>query len=228
MREKNGRNAMNASKVFLTLALCLGFTSFALAANPTDTIPSSAPPSAKAEPASDQPPPPPPVSTAPTLYEMKEVLLDYPILTDPKTSSDCGLTRESMLSTLHRNLQDPGLDVMLLNETHPRAGVRAHLTAEITTVRAGKTCWSWIHVPFVDRAPIMLPPLKVPRMFTLIFWEQRRLVTSPDERHQTSVSDMLSSISRQFLRDVKLAVGAMAGLLAGIGAVLLLDLLRVR
>lgn len=189
MREKNARNAMNANKLLLAAALLL-FSPSALAQAG----------------GANQSQPGQKVYTAPSLYLLKEVFIDYPILTDPKVSSDCGLTRESMLTSLQRNLQDPGLDVMALNAVHAREGTRVNLAVEVMTVKQGKSCISWIDMPFSDKAPIMLPPVKVPRSLTLLFWQQKKVVSSSDDRHQATINDMLGTMVRQFLRDVKLAV----------------------
>ncbi|MEJ0062802.1 MAG: hypothetical protein WDO70_06280 [Alphaproteobacteria bacterium] len=181
---------MNASSIFTLLAFFFLLSSPAIAQDPS---------------AADQPEDAF-ANTAPALYELKEVLVEYPVFVDPRTANDCGLMREALLTTLQRNLQDPGLEVMMVNETHPRVGARVNLTVEIGTVKQDKTCWSWIDFPLTDKAPIMLPPVKVPRTMTLTFWHQRKLATSSVESHQSAVNDMLATLSRQFLRDVKLAL----------------------
>jgi hypothetical protein len=205
MNAKNVRSVTNVNKYFLITALAMLplplWAQDVMSTTTTVALPTADTPSVKKE-----QPPAQQVYTAPALYEIKEVFIDYPIMIDPKISSDCGLTRESMLTALQRNLQDPGLDVMALNDTHPRVGARVNLTVEVATIKQGKTCTSWIEMPFTDKAPIMLPPVRVPRSLTLVFWQQKKIVDSSDERHQAAVNDMLSSMVRQFLRDVKLAV----------------------
>lgn len=203
MNAKNAPSATNANKLLL-IATLLVFSPAALAqGSGSDATPATL---EQAAPKPVKEAPPQQIYTAPALYQLKEVFIDYPIMIDPKVSSDCGLTRESTLTALQRNLQDPGLDVMALNATHARAGTRVNLTVEISTTKQGKNCTSIIDMPFTDKAPIMLPPVKVPRILTLGFWQQKKIVSSIDERHQAVVNDILASMVRQFLRDVKLAV----------------------
>lgn len=193
MKEKNAPSVMNANNLLSRLRrLFTAIAALLYIAAPCAGAQNSATP--------------PRLSSAPSLYALKEVVISYPIFADAKLSSDCGLTREAILTALQRNMQDPGLDVMMVNETHPRVATRVNLTVEITTARQGRICWSWIHMPFTDRTPILLPPVKIPRMLTLVFWEQKKMVESTDERHQTAVNDMVASMARSFLRDVKLAV----------------------
>ncbi|MGB4101788.1 MAG: hypothetical protein WBK91_07795 [Alphaproteobacteria bacterium] len=206
MREKNARSAMSANKLLFAAALLTLILDAQAQAATGSVGGATAQPmtSPQHQPAQEQQPPAK-VYATPPLFMLKEVFIDYPILVDPKVSSDCGLTRESMLTALQRNLQDPGLDVMALHPTHARSGTRVALTVEIMSVKQGRNCISWIDMPFTDKAPVRLPPVNVPRNMTLLFWQQKKVVTSTDERHQPTVNDMLASMVRQFLRDVKLA-----------------------
>lgn len=142
---------------------------------------------------------------APSLYGLKEILVQYPVFIDPRASNECGLNREPLITVMQRNLQDPNLEIMIQNETHERRNVRAELTYEIYSTRQDQYCSSFVNVYFSDRASIILPPLKVPRILTVTYWQKAMLARSTVDRHQTSVGDVLAAIGRSFLRDVKLA-----------------------
>lgn len=142
---------------------------------------------------------------APTLYGLREVLVPYPMFVEPRASNDCGLNRETLLTVMQRNLQDPNLEIMLLEQAHERQATRANLTYEIHTSKIDQTCLSWINVQFSDKASITLSPLKVPKALTVTYWQKSGLARSPQDRHQTAVGDALAAMGRQFLREVKLA-----------------------
>jgi hypothetical protein len=141
----------------------------------------------------------------PSLYGLREILVQYPVFTDPRASNDCGVNREPLLTVMQRNLQDPNLEIMVLNETHERRGVRAELTYEVQTTKIDQTCISFVNMYFNDRASIILPPLKTARALTITYWQKSMLARSPVDRHQTSVGDALAAMGRNFLREVKLA-----------------------
>lgn len=146
-----------------------------------------------------------PVYLTPSLYGLREILIQYPVFMDPRSSNECGLNREPLITVVQRNLQDPNLEIMMQNETHERHAVRAELTYEIYTARQDQICFSFVNMYFTDRASIMLPPVKSPRALTVTYWQKAMLARSPVDRHQTSVGDALAAMSRSFLRDVKLA-----------------------
>ncbi len=83
---------------------------------------------------------------APSLYGLKEILVQYPVFMDPRSSNECGLNREPLITVMQRNLQDPNLEIMIQNETHERRGVRAVLTYEIYTTRQDQQCTSFVNV----------------------------------------------------------------------------------
>lgn len=142
---------------------------------------------------------------APSLYGLKEILVQYPVFMDPRSSNECGLNREPLITVMQRNLQDPNLEIMIQNESHERRGVRAELTYEVYSTRQDQYCASFVNMYFTDRASIILPPLKVPRILTVTYWQKSMLARSTVDRHQTSVGDVLAAMGRSFLRDVKLA-----------------------
>jgi hypothetical protein len=143
------------------------------------------------------------VATA--LFGVNEITLNYPIFIDPKASNECGLSREALLTVVQRNLRDPSLDVISLDDKRPRKGGRADMTYEIYSTKEQQFCLSWVMVRFTDQIALVLPPTKVPRYLTITFWNRSMLARSVLERHQNVVGDALASMSRQFLRDVRLA-----------------------
>lgn len=214
MNAKNGPNAMNANKFSAALLLLAGTLGVHAAQAENTTISAdkdgliqvidkdnSTPTSAKEKPkditSNDY--------LAPTLYGLHEILLQYPTFQDARASNDCGLNRETLLTVMQRNLQDPNLEVMPLNETHERRAARAELTYEIHSARLDQLCVSWINMRLSDRAAIILPPIKIPRDLTITYWQRSMAARSPVDRHQTSVGDALAAMGRQFLRDLKLA-----------------------
>ncbi len=143
--------------------------------------------------------------TAPALYGLREITVQYPVFADPRATSDCGVDREVLLTVVQRNLQDPNLEVIVLDDKRPRKGSRADLTYEVYTTKADQTCFSWVSMRYTDQASIVLAPLKIPRTMTITFWSKSLLARSGMDRHQAAVGDALATMVRQFLRDVKLA-----------------------
>jgi len=142
---------------------------------------------------------------APTLYGLREILVPYPVFIEPRASNDCGLNRETLLTVMQRNLQDPNLEIMPLDEAHERQATRATLAYEIHTSKVDQTCLSWVNMYFTDRTIFTLAPLKVPKALTVTYWQKSSLARSPQDRHQTAVGDALAAMGRQFLREVKLS-----------------------
>lgn len=209
MNAKNGRNAMNGNKILWAM---LGLLA-AMPAAAADTISVMSADKDGALRVVDQPmataaPEPKQQVTdylAPALYGLHEIFVQYPVFMDPRAANDCGLSRETLLTVMQRNLQDPNLEIMLLNESHERRSARADLAYEIYTSKIGETCLSFVNVRFTDRAAISLPPVKPPRSLTVTYWQKSVLSRSPIERHQTSVGDALAALGREFLRELKLA-----------------------
>ena len=212
MNAKRGLNAMNGNNVRLSglilalLLLCppLQAAEAAPGADKTGNLvvkdvedDPSQPPPEKPKPQMDY--------LAPTLYGLREVLIPYPVFIEPRASNDCGLNRETLLTVMQRNLQDPNLEIMPLDEAHERQSTRATLAYEIHTSKVDQTCLSWINMHFTDRTIVTLAPLKVPKALTITYWQKSSLARSPSDRHQTAVGDSLAAMGRQFLREVKLA-----------------------
>lgn len=142
---------------------------------------------------------------AAALQGITEITVDYPLFSDPSASNECGLSRETLLTIVQRNLQDPNLNIILLDNKRPRKGGRANLFYEISTTREQQICLSWISLRLVDQVQIVPAMLKLPRTLEVVFWQKSVLARSISDRHQASVGDALAAIERQFLRDLKLA-----------------------
>lgn len=200
----NGNNAKLLGLALILLLLCHPLLAADASADKTGTLvvkdietDPSQPPPEKPKPQIDY--------LAPTLYGLREILVPYPVFIEPRASNDCGLNRETLLTVMQRNLQDPNLEIMPLDEAHERQATRATLTYEMHTSKIDQVCFSWINMYFTDRTIITLAPLKVPKALTVTYWQKSSLARSPQDRHQTAVGDALAAMGRQFLREVKLS-----------------------
>jgi hypothetical protein len=142
---------------------------------------------------------------APPLHGVKEVATEYPVFTDATAANECNLSREALLTVVQRNLQDPLVNLVVLDRRRSRDLGSVNMIYEVHTARVDQFCLSWLNVKFTDTASIILPPLKVARTLAIDFWHKATLARSPLDRHQQAVGDALATLSRQFLRDLKLA-----------------------
>lgn len=141
-------------------------------------------------------------SAAPSLFGVREVIIQQPRIVDAKAAATCGgISRELVNTTMAKAFVGTSVPAMMVAEAKPPSlGVaRIELTPEIHT-RANENleCISWVSLAAENRVNLVVPPVTTLRAVTISYWRQRAMVTSGLSSHAQMVSDLLLKLAKEF------------------------------
>jgi hypothetical protein len=141
---------------------------------------------------------------ASSMYNVKEIIVQYTRFTNPKSSEECGLTREDLAALLKRSLQGAdGVPAIPSSEANPpMLGVaRIDLVPEISSFHNEELdCTSWVSLTAQSLSNVTVPPVDVLRNVKIVYWNQGLLVTSNQSVHAKLIEDTLEKMARQFVK----------------------------
>jgi len=151
--------------------------------------------------------------SAPAMFDVREVVIQFTSFGDPETANSCGLSREELASMLNKTLQDNGVPAIPVTEANPPVigTARIELLPEIFSFNSqGLDCTSWVSLTAQSRNSLHIPPVNISRNVTVTYWRQGLLLSSSQATHEHIVSDALQKLTLQFARQYRLDQPAVA------------------
>jgi hypothetical protein len=145
--------------------------------------------------------------SAPAMFDVKEVIVQYAHFGDPETADTCGLAREELAAALTKTLKDNGVPAIAVSEANPPilGTARIDLEPEIFSFNSqGLDCTSWVSLTAQSQNSAHIPPVDISRNVTITYWHQGVLLSSSQATHEHIVSDALQRLARQFAQQYKL------------------------
>ncbi len=145
--------------------------------------------------------------SAPELYNVGEVIINYVKFEDTKASDYCRLEREQIAAVFKKGFLESGVPATAVVDARPpMVGVaRIQLLTEISThVDENMNCVSWISLSAENRATVVIPPVNAPRNVTVVYWRHHMKAVSGQSLHPKKVEDALLKVIDQFSRQYRL------------------------
>jgi len=140
-------------------------------------------------------------ASAPGMFDVKEVVIQYARFANPKASDVCGLTREGVNTLLIKTLADglvPAISVA--DAKPPMMGVaRIEIVPEISTIsNQGLDCTSWVSLTAQSQNNVRIPPIDAMRNVTVVYWRKGTLTMTDQSLHSGTVADLLQKMATDF------------------------------
>jgi hypothetical protein len=145
--------------------------------------------------------------TAPEMFGVGEVVVEYAQFADPSASDTCSLSREQIASVLSEAFVGTKVPAVAASEAKPQIlGIaRIQFVPMISShVDENLGCISWISVSAESRINAVIPPVSPPRSVTAVYWRQNAKVSSGQSIHAKKVAEILKKIVDQFAQQYKL------------------------
>ena len=145
--------------------------------------------------------------TAPGMFDVQEVVVQYANFGDPKSADACGLVREEIAALLVKTLTESGVPAVLVTNAKPLSIGTARIEAvtEITTFNnQGLDCTSWVSFVAQSRASVHIPPVDVSRNVTITYWHNGLMLASSQSTHSRTVEDALEKLAKKFAQQYRL------------------------
>ncbi len=145
--------------------------------------------------------------SAPAMFNVKEVVVQYAHFGDPETADTCGLSREELAAALVKTLKDDNVPAMPAAEANPPmiGNARIELVSDIFSFNSqGLDCTSWVSLTAQSRNSVHIPPVDISRNVTITYWHEGALLSSSQATHQHIISDTLQKLARHFAQQYKL------------------------
>jgi hypothetical protein len=147
------------------------------------------------------------VSSAPAMFNVREVIVQFAHFGDPETAGTCGLSREELAAQLNKTLQDNGVPAIPVTDANPpQLGVaRIELAPDIFSFNSqGLDCTSWVSLVAQSQNTVHIPPVDISRNVTVTYWHGGVLLSSSQATHEHIVGEALQKLARQFAQQYKL------------------------
>ena len=145
--------------------------------------------------------------SAPELFGVREVVVDYARFVDPKAADSCNLSREKIASVLAKSLEGTTVPaIAALDAKPPVIGVaRIQLVPQIAShMGENFDCVSWISLSAESRAAAVIAPITTLRSFTAVYWHQQVKAASGASTHPQLVGEILQKMATQFAQQYRL------------------------
>jgi len=146
-------------------------------------------------------------NTAPGMFGVREVVVEYARFDDSKAADTCGLSRDMVGSALAKALAETMVPAIAVSDVRPptQGVARIQLIPEISTrTDESLNCVSRISLAAESHANIVIPPITIPRSVTVVYWRQQRQATSGQSSHAQIIVDILHKMAEQFAQQYKL------------------------
>ena len=145
--------------------------------------------------------------SAPEMFGVNEVVVDYVRFDDPSASDSCSLSRDDVAAVLAKALAGSGVPAVPVADAKPVvAGMaRIELIPEISTyMDENLGCVSWISLSAESRSKVIIPPVNALRSETIVYWRQHTKVASGQSAHAQTVDNVLQKMASQFVQQYRL------------------------
>ncbi len=142
-------------------------------------------------------------ASAPAMMGVKEVIVQYAHIGNPKTADDCGLSREELAGILNKTLADYGVPAIGVTDAKPPTlGVaRIDLLPDIFTLSSqGLDCVSWIALTAQSQNTVRILPVDALRNVTVTYWHDGIMVATNPTAHEHAVGEAVEKLAKQFAR----------------------------
>jgi hypothetical protein len=146
-------------------------------------------------------------TSAPALFDVQEIIVQYTHFGDPKTADACGLVREDLAKIIGKIMQDNGVPAFSVVEAKPPEidVARIDLVPEIYTFSGnGLDCTSWVSLTAKSEGNVHVPPVDAPRNVTVIYWRQGLMLSSSQALHARVVGEAMQKLAGQFAQKYRL------------------------
>jgi hypothetical protein len=145
--------------------------------------------------------------SAPALFNVGEIIVQYTHFGDPQAADACGLVREDLANIINKSLIEDGVPAFPVTDAKPaQIGVaRIDLVPEIYSFSSnGLDCVSWISLTAKNTATVEVPPVDAPRSVTVIYWQQGLMLSSSQSLHARVVGEAMQKLVKKFAQKYKL------------------------
>jgi hypothetical protein len=146
-------------------------------------------------------------SSAPAMFAVKEVVVQFAHFGNAKTADDCGLSQEELAFILNKTLKENGVPAISVAEAKPPmiGAARIELAPDIFSFNSqGLDCTSWVSLSAESRNSVHIPPVDISRNVTITYWHEGTLLSSSQTTHERTVADALQKLVRHFAQQYKL------------------------
>lgn len=138
---------------------------------------------------------------APAMFGVGEVVVDFPVFADAEASDRCGLERTPLLEALMTAFKGTSVPAVAAPDAKPPRfdRVRLFLAPRVFSyVDEALGCVSWLDLDAQSEASVVVPPVRVPRSVTIVYWHDGARVMSSRAAHARKVSEMLTALAHGF------------------------------
>jgi hypothetical protein len=143
---------------------------------------------------------------APSLFEVREVLVRDVNIGNAKSASACGLSGDELNAVVTKTLRDNDVTALLASKAEPMMidVARIEMVPEIVPADSGGLdCSSWVSLAAQSQNTLRVPPVDAPRTVTVVYWRQGMMVTSIQSSHNALIGQTLEKMALQFVRKYK-------------------------
>ena len=147
------------------------------------------------------------VGSAPAMFGVKEVLLQYARMGSSKAAEACGIPREELMGILAKELKDSNVPTTTVTQAKPpiMGEARIELVPEISSINSqGTDCISWLSLSAQSQSTAQILPVKIPRNVVVTYWRSGQLVGSSQTTHKRVLGDAFQKLIRQFAQQYRL------------------------
>ncbi|MCL2469383.1 MAG: hypothetical protein FWF24_04030 [Alphaproteobacteria bacterium] len=140
------------------------------------------------------------LETAPPLYGVEEMRLQYPRIVNPEITTNCGLTNQDLMAIFKKELYDLGLPVFSVVDAPPFKSdvARIDLWPDIVTVQPReKECISWVALTAQSREILKLPPVETPRAVWVTYFSGGLMIGGGRNAHPNAVKEAMNKLGTQ-------------------------------
>ncbi|HEU0118801.1 MAG TPA: hypothetical protein VFR09_09235 [Alphaproteobacteria bacterium] len=139
--------------------------------------------------------------SAPAMFDVKEVVVQFARFENPKSADACGLVREELNTILMKALTDNSVPAIAVSDAKPpMMGVaRIELVPEIASIsNSTLDCTSYISLTAQSQNNVAVPPVDTPRSVTVVYWRKGVMAASDQSLHSKTVGDVLKKMVLDF------------------------------
>jgi hypothetical protein len=144
---------------------------------------------------------------APSMYNIKEIIVQYAHFSDPKSADACGLVREDIAALLDKALHGDSVPAIPVASANPPmiGSARIELVPEIASMGdQGLDCTSWVSLTAQSQSNVRIAPVDTPRSVTVVYWHQGTMVASGQPVHEHAVGEVLEKMAHKFAQQYRI------------------------
>lgn len=145
--------------------------------------------------------------TAPGMFNVKDVIVQFARFGDPETADSCGLSREDLAAALNKTLKDKGVPATPVTEAEPPVlgAARIELVPEVFSFNSqGLDCTSWLSLTAQSQNSVHIPPVDISRNVMITYWHEGVLLSSSQATHERIIGEALQRLGQKFAQQYKL------------------------